>query len=117
MTLYTTQQKQYVCWSGQNNHRVGSQQVMLGNEELNFVEEFRYHRTHEMDPTVCPTTTTTTTTTSWLQIEEMIRILKNNSRGKLQLAICWSINSHLHLLRQKSNCSSHIEPQILWMFS
>ena len=26
MTLYTTQQKQYVCWSGQNNRRVSSQQ-------------------------------------------------------------------------------------------
>ena len=24
----------------------------------------------------------------------------------MQLAICWSGNSHLHLLRQKSNCSS-----------
>ena len=37
MPLYTTQRKQYVCWSGQNNHR-----VRLGNEELSFVEEFRY---------------------------------------------------------------------------
>ena len=35
-------------------------------------------------------------------------ILKNNSGGKIQLAICGSGNSHLHLLRQKSNCSSHI---------
>ena len=26
MILYTTQRKQYVCWSGQSNHRVGSQQ-------------------------------------------------------------------------------------------
>ena len=26
MTLHTTQRKQYVCWSGKNNHRVGSQQ-------------------------------------------------------------------------------------------
>ena len=26
MTLYTTQRKQYVCWSGQSNHRVGSKQ-------------------------------------------------------------------------------------------
>ena len=26
MTLYTTQRKQYVCWSGQNNHRVSSRQ-------------------------------------------------------------------------------------------
>ena len=26
----------------------------------------------------------------------------------MQLAICWPGNSHLHLLRQKSNCSSHI---------
>ena len=26
MKLYTTQRKQYVCWSGQNSHRVSSQQ-------------------------------------------------------------------------------------------
>ena len=26
MTLYTTQRKQYVCWSGHNNHWVSSQQ-------------------------------------------------------------------------------------------
>ena len=26
MTLHTTQRKQYVCWSGQSNHRVSSQQ-------------------------------------------------------------------------------------------
>ena len=31
----------------------------------------------------------------------MIRILKINSEGKMQFAICWSGNSHLHLLRQK----------------
>ena len=38
----------------------------------------------------------------------MNRILKNNSGGKMQWAICWSGNSHLHVLRQKFNCSSHI---------
>ena len=26
MTLYTTQRKQYVCWSDQSNHRVSTQQ-------------------------------------------------------------------------------------------
>ena len=26
----------------------------------------------------------------------------------MQLAICWSGSSHLHILRQKSNCSSRI---------
>ena len=26
MTLYTTQRKQYVCWSDQSNHRVGTQE-------------------------------------------------------------------------------------------
>ena len=43
-----------------------------------------------------------------LQTVEMIRILKNNSGGKIQYAIGWLGNSHLRLLRQKSNCSSHI---------
>ena len=84
MTLYTTQRKQYACWSGLNNHRVCSQQES-GSEMRNlisFVEEFRYLR--------------------------HIRILKNNSVGKMQLAICWSGNSHLLLLIQKSNCSSYI---------
>ena len=92
MTLYTTQQKQYVCRSGQNNHRVSSQQVRLGNEELSFVEEFHYLG-HIM--------------TADLEI----RILKNISEGKMQWAICWSGNSHLYLLRQKSICSSHIVTQ------
>ena len=41
MLLYTAQRKQYVSWSGQSNHRSGTQ-VRLGNEELSFVEEFRY---------------------------------------------------------------------------
>ena len=67
-----------------------STRVRLGNEELSFVEEFRYLG-HIM--------------TAYL---EMMRILKNNLGGKLQLAMCWSENSHLHLLTQKSNCSSHI---------
>ena len=45
MKLYTTQRKQYACWSGQISHRVGSQgrsAMFLGNEELSFVVEFRY---------------------------------------------------------------------------
>ena len=33
---------------------------------------------------------------SWLQTVEMIRILKSNSGGKMQWAICWSGNSHLY---------------------
>ena len=45
---------------------------------------------------------------SWLQTVEMIRTLKNNLGGKMQLAICWSGSSHFHLLRQESNCSSCI---------
>ena len=45
---------------------------------------------------------------SYLQTVEMIMTLKNNSGGKMQLAIYWSRSSHLHLWRQKSNCSSHI---------
>ena len=31
----------------------------------------------------------------------------------MQLAICWSGSSHLHLRRQKSNCSSHIVTQFM----
>ena len=31
----------------------------------------------------------------------------------MQLAICWSVSSHLHLLRQKSNCSSQIVTQFM----
>ena len=34
--------------------------------------------------------------------------LNNNSGGKMQSAICWSGSTHLHLLSQKSNSSSHI---------
>ena len=42
MTLYTTQQKQYVCWSDQSAHRAVGTQVRLGNEELSYVNDFRY---------------------------------------------------------------------------
>ena len=34
--------------------------------------------------------------------------IKKQFKRKMQLAICWSGSSHLHLLRQKSNCSSRI---------
>ena len=42
MILHTTQRKQYVCWSGQQSQGQFSTRVRLGNEELRFVEEFRY---------------------------------------------------------------------------
>ena len=38
----------------------------------------------------------------------MRRILKNNSGSKMKFAICWPRSSHFHLLKQKSNCLSHI---------
>ena len=41
MTLYTTQRKQYVCWTDQSDLRVGTQQES-GSEMRNFVQEFRY---------------------------------------------------------------------------
>ena len=33
----------------------------------------------------------------------------------MQWAICWSGSSHLHLLRQKSNCSSRIVTQFMYV--
>ena len=33
----------------------------------------------------------------------------------MQWAICWSGNSYLHLLRQKSNCSRHIVTPIIYV--
>ena len=50
--------------------------VRLGNEELSFVEEFCYLG-HIM--------------TADCRDDKDI---KNNSRGKTQLTICWSLNSH-----------------------
>ena len=41
--------------------------------------------------------------------------IKNNSGGKMQLTICGSESSHLHLWRQKSNCPSHIVAQFMDM--
>ena len=64
--------------------------VKLENEELSFVEEFRYPG-HIM--------------TADCRDNKDIEI---NSGGKMQLATCWSGNSHLHLRRQKSNCSIRI---------
>ena len=34
--------------------------------------------------------------------------IKNRSGGKMELAICWSGSFYLHILSQKSNCSSPI---------
>ena len=46
MTLYTTQRKQYVCWTllvwPKQSQGWYSTRVRLGNEELGFVQEFRY---------------------------------------------------------------------------
>ena len=53
---------------------------------------------------------------SWLQTVEMIRILKNNSWSKIQLAICWSGSSHLHLRRQKSNSNYNVTQFIDLLF-
>ena len=89
--VYNTTKTVCICWSGQNNHRVGFQQES-GSEMRNLALSKNF----------------ITEDISWLQTVEMIRTLKNNSGGKMQLAICWSGNSHLHLLRQKSNCSSQI---------
>ena len=43
----------------------------------------------------------------------MLKLLKNNSLGKMQLTICWSGSSHLHQWMKKSNCSSHIVTQFM----
>ena len=70
-----------------------STRVRLRYEELSFIKEFCY--------------------LGHIMTAE-IRILKNNQGGKMHLAICWSGNSHLLLLRTRgaiaicSNCSSHI---------
>ena len=66
MTLYTTQRKQYECWSGQSNHRVCSQQE-LGSEMRN----------------LALSRSLVSLDISWLQTVETIRILKNNLGGKI----------------------------------
>ena len=67
-----------------------STRVKLGNEELSFVEEFRYLG-HIMTADCGDD-----------------KDFKKQFRRQNAVAICWSGNSHLHLLRQKSNCSSRI---------
>ena len=63
MTLYTTQRKQYVCWSDQSNHRVGSQPES-GSEMRNLALSRNF----------------VTLDISWLQTVEMIRMLKKQFR-------------------------------------
>ena len=67
-----------------------STRVRLGDEELSIADKFRYLG-HIM--------------TADCRDDEDI---KKNSEGKIQLAICRSGSSHLHLLKEKSNCSSRI---------
>ena len=81
LTLYTTQWKQYVCWSDQSNHRVGTQQES-GSEMRNLalsIEKFHYLG-HVM-------------TADYRDDKD----IENNSGCKMQLAISWSGSSHLHL--------------------
>ena len=72
-----------VCILVQPNQSQGrySTRVRLGSEELSFVEEFCYLG-HVM--------------TADCRDDN----LKKKSIGKMQLAICWSGSSHLHLWRQ-----------------
>ena len=71
-TVYTTTKT--VCMLVRQKQSQGrySTRVRLGNVELCLVESF------------------VTQVMLSLQTFEMIKILKNNSRGKIQLAICWS---------------------------
>ena len=72
-----------------------STRVSLGNEELSFVEEFRYLG-HIM--------------TADCRDDKDIK-----KQFRRQNAVCniWSGNSHLLLLKQKSNCSSYIVTQFM----
>ena len=94
--ICTTQRKQYVCGSGRSNHRVSTWQES-GSEMRNLALSRSF----------------VTLVVSWLLTVNIIRILKNNLGGKMQWAICWSGSYHLYLLRQKSNCSSHIVTQFM----
>ena len=99
MKLYTTQRKQYICWSCQSNHRVGSRQKWARKCGTQL-----WSRSFVTQDISCRKTV------------EMTRILKNNLGGKMQLAICWSGSSHFHLLRKKSNCASHIVTPFMDVF-
>ena len=86
-----------ICWLVTPKQLLGrySTSVRLWNEELRFVEELRC-LTHVM--------------TADCRDDKNI---KNNTGGKMELAICWSGSSHLHLLRQKYNRSSQIVTQFI----
>ena len=72
-----------------------STRVRLGDVELSFAEEFRYLG-HVM-------------TADCRDHKD----IKKQFRSKMQLAICWSGSSHLHLRSQKSSFSSHIVSQLM----
>ena len=76
-----------------------STRVRLGNEELSFVEEFRYLG-HIMTA----------------DCRDHKDIKKQFRRDKMQWAICFSGNFHLHLLRQKTTVQVILLP-LLWMCS
>ena len=99
MTLHTRQRKQYVCWSDQSNHRVGTQgESVTEIRELSFVAEFRY----QGDVLI-------------VQAVEMIRILKNNSGGKIQLALYARQKVHICTYRGKNPIVQVILLPNLWM--
>ena len=75
-----------LVWSKQSQGRF-STRSRLGNE-LSFVEEFLY--------------------LGYIMTADCRDDKDIKKQFRRQLAICWSGNSHLHLFREKSNCSTHI---------
>ena len=101
MTSYTTQWQQYVCMvvvrPKQSQGRF-STRVRQGNEELSFVEEFRY--LGHVVTADCGDD----------------KDIKNNLGGKMLLAVCWSGSSHLHLYTDAKIQFFKLLPN-LWMCS
>ena len=94
MTSYTTQLKQYVCCPAKTITGSVLNKSQARKWGTCFIEEFRYLG-HIMT-TDCRD-----------------KDIKNQFRRQSAVGIWWSGNSHLHLLRQKSNCSSHIVTQFM----
>ena len=98
--VYNTTKTVCICWPGQNNHRVGSQQESRSEmRNLALSRNFVTYIGHFM----------TADCRDDKDIEKQFR--RQNSVGNMLVR-----KSHLHPLRQKSNCSSHIATS-LWICS
>ena len=106
MTLYTTQRKQYVCWTDQRNHRVGTQKkIRLENDELSCVDK------------LCWQADMLTKDISLLLTVEMIKILIKKQFNRVNAVVNMLVRFNVLVQFFKSYCYVIYAVCLIWRHS